>query len=61
MAPGVGKSYHTMGMMMNDSALAQKYENKLNHNNDDEVKGEIAALPMMVRTMTAMSDGASSI
>ena len=44
-----------------DSALAQKYENKLNHNNDDEVKGERAALPMMVRTMTAMSDGASSI
>ena len=46
---------------MNDSALAQKYENKLNHNNDDEVKGERAALPMMVRTMTAMSEGASSI
>ena len=44
-----------------DRALAQKYENILNHNNGDEVKVKKAAQPMMVRTMAAMSEGAGSI
>ena len=36
-------------------------KNNLNNINDDEVEVEKAALPMMVRAMTAMSEGAGSI
>ena len=63
MASGVEKNHQTMKnipqtrMMM----IVHWPKNNLSNINDHEVKVESAALPMMVRTMAAMSEGAGSI